>query len=74
MKNMTLNILMLILLLTAASAVPVHAALVNTHWSAPADNISGDPNEPAPEPEFIKCLGDNMGGDPNEPEPEPEPE
>jgi len=68
MKKLTLNILLLILLLTAA--------VVNASWPVSADNgisyLSEDPNEPEPEPEFIGGLIGCLDEDPNEPEPEPE--
>jgi hypothetical protein len=69
MKKLTLNILLLILLLTAA--------VVNASWvGISADNgisyLSEDPNEPEPEPEFIGGLIGCLDEDPNEPEPEPE--
>jgi hypothetical protein len=75
MKKLTLNILLLILLLTAASAGSLQAAVVNASCvSISADNgisyLSEDPNEP--EPEFISGLTGCLDEDPNEPEPEPE--
>jgi hypothetical protein len=77
MKKLTLNILLLILLLTAASAGSLQAAVANASWvSISADNgisyLSEDPNEPEPEPEFISGLTGCLDEDPNEPEPEPE--
>jgi hypothetical protein len=74
MKKLTLNILLLILLLTAASAGSLQAAVVNASWPVSADNgisyLSEDPNEPEPEPEFIGGLIGCLDEDPNEPEPE----
>jgi hypothetical protein len=74
MKKLTLNILLLILLLTAASAGSLQAAVVNASWPVSADNgisyLSEDPNEP--EPEFIGGLIDCLDEDPNGPELEPE--
>ncbi|MDD5326358.1 MAG: hypothetical protein PHY02_00920 [Phycisphaerae bacterium] len=79
MKKLTLNILLLILMLTAASAGVLQAAVVNVSL---ADNgmsyFEQDPNEPVPEPipepEFISSLIRCLDEDPNEPVPEPVPE
>jgi hypothetical protein len=65
MKKLTLNILLLILLLTAA--------VVNVSWVCiSADNgisyLEEDPNEPGPE--FIAGSISYLDEDPNEPGPE----